>query len=444
MTSPTSTRRGPRGGAVRNWAGNQVCVPHAVHRPRSADEVAAIVADAHAAGRRVKAIGAGHSFTGAAMTNGDLVSLDELDTVEVVDAASGRVTVQAGIRLRDLNRELAAVGLAMPNLGDIDVQSVAGAISTATHGTGAALGNLATTVVGMELVTGTGEVLRLDESDELLRVARVGVGALGVVTKVVLQCVPAFRLHAAETIEVLDDVLADVPALMTGADHVEFYWMPGARRCQVKRNRRTDEPARPQPRLAYVRDKWVGENLAFGLVCRVGRRFPTVAPRVAKLVTSAAAERDLVDRSDRIFASPRHVRFVEMEYGIPLEAVPEAVRRIRDLATTLSFPPLFPIEVRCSAADDIPLSTGYGRANGWIAVHQYRGAPYEAYFDGVEAIMDDYGGRPHWGKLHRQSAATLRSRYPEWDAFAAWRAKLDPAGTFRNEYLDRVLGPIDG
>jgi L-gulono-1,4-lactone dehydrogenase len=426
----------------RNWAGNQACVPHAVVQPRSADEVADVVKRAVRDGRRVKGVGAGHSFTGAAMTNGVLVSLDDMATVESVDDATCRVTVQAGIRLRDLNDALAAHGLAMPNLGDIDVQSIAGAISTATHGTGAGLGNLATTVVGIELVTGTGEIVSCDEQHdaELLRVARVGIGALGIVTAVTLQCVPAFRLHAVETIEVLDDVLEDFDAFVHSAEHVELYWMPGARRCQVKRNHRTDEPARPQPRLAYVRDKWIGENLAFGAVCRVGRRFPSLAPRVAKLVTGAAAERDLVDRSDRVFCSPRRVRFVEMEYGVPAASLPDAVRGVRELTNTLSFPPLFPMEMRLSAADDIPLSTGFGRANGWVAVHQYRGAPYEAYFQGVEAIMAELDGRPHWGKLHFQSAATLRPRYPEWDTFAAWRAKLDPAGTFRNEYLDRVLG----
>ena len=432
---------------VRNWARNQSCIPAEVVRPTTTAQVADIVRRAHADGRRVKVIGAGHSFTPAAMTNGVLLSLERMRGVLAVDTGRHRVTVQAGITLRDLGDELAAVGLAMPNLGDINVQSVAGAINTATHGTGLAWGNIATTIVGMELVDGRGEVVRCDESSdpELLRVARVGVGALGVVTEVTIQCVPAFNLHAHETVEVLDDLLDDlvdggVPAFAGSADHAEFFWMPGARRAQVKRNRRTDEPAQPPSRLAYVRDKYVAENAAFGLVCRVGRRFPSLAPRVAKLVAGAATERELVDRSDKVFASPRLVRFVEMEYGIPIEALPEAVRRVRDVTRNLSYPSLFPIEVRVSAADDIPLSTGYGRTNGWIAVHQYRGAPYEHYFQAVEAIMNDYDGRPHWGKLHYQSAATLRSRYPEWDRFAEARARLDPDGTFRNEYLDRTLG----
>ena len=430
--------------SVRNWAGNEACVPLRVERPASTDEVAAIVAAAHRERQRVKAFGAGHSFTPVAMTSGVLLSLGRMRSVRHVDAERGRVTVDAGITLRALADELDAVGLAMPNLGDINVQSVAGAISTATHGTGRAWGNLATTVVGIELVDGTGQVVCCDERNdpELLRVARVAVGALGVVTALTLQCVPAFNLHARETIEQLDDVLADIDTFTRSADHTEFYWMPGGGRCQVKRNRRTDDPARPQSRLAYARDKYLAENLAFGLACRAGRRFPSLAPSIAKVVASALSERDLVDRSDRIFTSPRHVRFVEMEYGVPLTDLAEAVDRVRHLTRTLSYPVLFPIEVRVSAADDIPLSTGFGRESGWVAVHQYRGAPYEAYFQGVEAIMDQYGGRPHWGKLHFQTAATLRERYPEWDAFAGQRARLDPGGTFRNDYLDRVLGPI--
>ncbi len=438
--------RSKGGTVVRNWAGNQACVPDHFVRPTTTADVVAVVVDAHERGRTVKTIGAGHSFTGAAMTAGTLLSLDGMNQVLSVDRETGRVTVQAGISLRSLGDQLAAVGLAMPNLGDIDVQSAAGATSTATHGTGIGLGNLATTIVGMELVDGRGNVVRCDEhtNADVLRVARVGVGALGVVTELTLQCVPAFNLHAHETIESLDDVLADLESFVTSADHAEFFWMPGARRCQVKRNRRTDEPVRPQPKLAYVRDKYLAENLAFDLVCRVGRRFPTLAPKVAKAMTSAAGERDLIDRSDRVFSSPRHVKFVEMEYGVAFEALGEAVSRVRDLTAGLSFPTLFPIEVRVSAGDDIPLSTGCGRRNGWVAVHQYRGAPYEAYFQGVEAIMNDYGGRPHWGKMHYQTAATLRDRYPEWDVFAAMRARLDPDGSFRNEYLDRVLGRIEG
>lgn len=425
---------------VSNWARNQRCVPDAVHQPASTDEVARIVRQAHEAGQRVKVIGAGHSFTATAMTDGVMLRLDNMTQILNVDREAGQVHVQAGATLHDFCRELHNYGLALPNLGDIDVQSIAGAISTATHGTGSGLGNLATNVVAMTLVNGKGEIVELNEGDPRISIAAVGVGALGVVCEVVLQCVPSFRLHAYETIEYLDDLLDDIPSFAESADHAEFFWMPGARRCQVKRNQRTTEDIQRPGKVAYFRDKYVAENLAFGTVCRVGRRWPSLAPRIAKLVSSSVSERDLIDDSFRVFASPRLVRFVEMEYGIPLECLPEAVQRVREVTKHLSFPSLFPIEVRVSAADDIALSTGFGRSNGWVAVHQYVGAPYESYFQQVADIMDSYGGRPHWGKMHYLNAAQLCERYPRWGEFQELRAALDPDGTFRNEYVDRVLG----
>jgi L-gulono-1,4-lactone dehydrogenase len=420
-----------------------VWVPAERHHPRSTDEVAALVRRAHRSGQRVKVIGAGHSFTDIAGTEGLLLSLDGLSAVEDVDLQRNRVTVQAGIRLHQLNQALADRGLALPNLGDVDVQSLAGATQTGTHGTGLTLGNLATTIVAMEVVTASGDVVTWDEDHrpDLLRAGRVGLGALGVVTRLTLQCVPAFDLHAVETTESFADVVTDLPRLFADNDHAELFWMPGARRCRVKRNNRTSEPRRPPSRPAYIRDKWLSENLAFGLMCRVGRRFPTAARRVARLVSVGSAERDVIDRSDRVFTNPRHVRFLETEHSIAVDALPEALERIGRLVTSLGQPVLFPIEVRVSAADDIPLSPAYGRPSGWIACHVYRGMPSDAYFQGVERIMNDYAGRPHWGKLHFQDHRTLPERYPEWNLFQAVRAELDPSGTFANSYLDRVLGP---
>ena len=433
-----------RSSTFRNWAGNQVCVPQEILEPRSPEEVAAIVRRAADTGLTVKAVGAGHSFTDAACTRGILVSLDRLDAVESIDAPRGRVTVQAGIRLDALNRRLDEAGLAMPNLGDIDRQSLAGATATATHGTGLGLGNLATTIMGMDIVDGRGELIHCDEHErpELLRVARVGVGALGIVTRMTLQCVPAFALHAVETVEPLDGLLDDFEQHIAGHDHMEFFWTPGARRAHVKRNNRTDEPQRPQNRLAEARDKMLYENVVFGLANRTVRRFPSLAPTVARMASGAASRRDFVDASHRVFVSRRLVRFYEMEFGVPLAAVPEAVRRIGALVRSLPSPVTFPVEVRVSAADDIPLSTAYGRDTGWFACHVYTGTPYLAYFQGVEAIAAAYGGRPHWGKLHFHDHRSLAPLYPEWDRFQRVRSELDPAGTFSNSYTDRVLGPI--
>ena len=432
-------------GGTANWAGNQRCRPDEVFSPASVQALADRVTTAAAAGDRVKAIGAGHSFTAAAMTDGVLVRLNELPDDVQFDADSGRVTVSAGMRLCELNVALDALGRALPNLGDIDVQSVAGATATATHGTGLRLGNLSTGITGLELVTGTGEVRWVDpqENAEVFSVARVGLGALGIVTRVQLDTVPAFNLRSVESVEVLDDLLDDWDAFVRSAEHPEFFWMPGTHRALVKRNERTTETPNRFTTRRVKAEKLLFENLAFGAAMRTVRRFPGSRDRVLKTLSAAATSSERVGRSFEVFASPRHVRFVEMEYGIPLDAVPEALRRVQTLVGSLPDPPSFPVEVRVSAADDIALSTGQGRASGWIAVHRYKGIAFDEYFRGVEAIMNDYDGRPHWGKFHYQTADTLRGRYPEWNRFAAVRQQMDPVGTFANDYLDRVLDPIE-
>jgi FAD-linked oxidoreductase len=424
-----------------NWGRNQTCAPARIARPTSEDELVALVKDAAGREQRVKAVGAGHSFTSIACTDGVLVDLSGYGRVLDHDAASGRVTVEAGIPLHRLSDELDARGLALENMGDIDQQSISGATQTATHGTGLRFGNLSSQVVGMRLVTADGSVLELsgERDRDTFRAAQVGLGALGLVSTVTLQCVPAFRLHAVEQPVPVDEVLADLDALVEQNDHYEFYWVPHTRWALTKRNRRTDEPARPRPRAREWIDDMLLQNYAFGALCRVGRRWPSAIPRLAKIIPSTGTV-DYVDRSDRVFTSPRKVRFWEMEYAIPREAVPEALNRVRRLVDQVGMQISFPIEVRVVRGDDLWLSTAHGRDTGYIAVHVYRGTPYDAYFSGVERIMDGYGGRPHWGKLHFQTAETLAQRYPHWDDFLRVRSRLDPDQRFANPYLDRVIG----
>jgi FAD-linked oxidoreductase len=428
-----------------NWARNQTCAPAEIARPGSEAELVDLVKQAAAAGRRVKAVGAGHSFTSIACTDGVLVDLDGYGRVLGHDSATGRVTVEAGISLHRLSDELDTRGLALENMGDIDSQSVAGATQTATHGTGLRFGNLSSQIVGLRLVTGDGTVVEAtgpddgNENPDVFAAARVGLGALGVLSTVTLRCVPAFRLHAVEEPVPVDEVLADLDDLVAAHDHYEFYWVPHTRWALTKRNRRTDEPARPRPKVREWVDDMVLNNYAFGVLCRAGRWRPSLIPRLAKIIPNTG-RLDYVDRSDRVFTSPRTVRFYEMEYAIPREALPEALGRVRRLVDEIGMQISFPVEVRVVAPDDIPLSTAYGRETGYIAVHVYKGTSYDAYFSGVERIMDSYGGRPHWGKMHFQRAETLAPRYPRWDDFQAVRARLDPEGRFANPYLDRVLG----
>ncbi len=416
----------------------------AICAPSSTEEVSEIVTGAARRGGRVKVVGAGHSFTAIACTDGVLTDLGRLDGLTDVNLETCEVTVGAGIRLRDLNDRLSELDLALPNLGDIDVQTLAGATATATHGTGARLPNLSTNIVGFELVTGTGEVRWCDPDShpEVFSVGRVGLGALGVITRIRLRCVPAFVLRADERVTGLDAVMDDWAGFLASAPHAELFFVPGGGGCLVKRNHRTDEAAQPPSRWRHLVDKELGENVALDLSMRALRRFPGQRDRIASAFAKATSSRQVIDRSDRVFASPRRVRFVEMEYALAVDAVPDALAQVRSFASTLDRPPLFPVEVRASAADDIALSTAQGRDTGWIAVHEYRGIPHGDWFRGVEAIMIAAGGRPHWGKLHHQTHETLRERYPRWDSFAAVRAELDPQGTFRNDHLDRVLGPI--
>jgi FAD-linked oxidoreductase len=428
--------------AWRNWAGNQTASPTAVHHPADEDEIVSIVKQAAAQGAAVKAVGTGHSFTGAAVAEGRLVLLDQHARVLDIDTDRYRVTVQAGITLEDLNDVLEGRGLAMPNLGDIAYQTVVGATSTATHGTGATLPGLAAQIVALRIVTGDGSVVSCsaDEEPEVFHCARVGVGALGIVSTVTLQLVPSFHLHAVNEPMRLDAVLADLDALVDENDHFEFFWVPHTGWALTKRNNRTTEPLAPRSRARRWWDQMAMENHAFGVVCRLGRARPEWIPGLARALPGSGRQ-EYVDRSYKVFASPRHVRFYEMEYEIPREACPEAVTRVRQFVDDEGLRLSFPVEVRFTAADDIPLSTGYGRANTYIAVHVFEGTEYEPYFRGVERIMDDYGGRPHWGKLHFQSADTLAPRYPEWDRFQAVRRRLDPEGRFANAYTRHVFGP---
>ncbi|MBS1837416.1 MAG: FAD-binding protein [Actinobacteria bacterium] len=426
----------------RNWAGNQSCRAQ-VLRPTGEPELRRIVADAAAAGHAVRAVGTGHSFSDVALSDAVLVDLSELGRILSIDPESSTVVVQAGARLHDVFEALWTRGLAFTNLGDVDVQSIAGATQTGTHGTGRRFGNLSSAIVAMRLIDGTGEVHDIDavSEPELFAAARVGLGALGVVSTVTLQVSPAFNLHAVHEPRRVDEVLEGFDELVGDHDHFELFWVPGTGWAVTKQHRRNHD--RPSPRRTWERlaHDELCDNVLFGLANRVGRSRPRLGGALARKIPSPGRQ-EYNDRSYRVFASPRRVRFVEMEYAVPIEATVTALQRVRGLVDRLGYPVSFPVEVRTSAADDITLSTASGRDTGWIAVHMYRGVAHEEYFRGVEAIMADLDGRPHWGKLHFRTAADLARSYPGWDDFQELRARLDPHGVFRNAGLDRVLGPI--
>ncbi len=427
----------------RNWCGDEHCHPAAIVHPGSIEEIAATLERAVREGQRVRVAGAGHSFSDIACSDGLLIVLDCFQRVLDLDRQSGLVRVQAGITIAQLNAHLAAHGLAMENLGDIDAQSIAGAISTATHGTGALLRNIPSQVVELTLVLADGSTLVCseDRDPELLRAARVGLGALGVVAEVTLGCVPAFTLCGIDAPAPLQETIERFDELTRANEHFEFYVFPHATTALTRTNNRTEESPRPRGRVAEYTNDVLLTNRTFEMFCRIGQRLPSHIPEINRIVTRLAGSSKRIDRSDRVFASPRLVRFTEMEYALPREHTTQAVRRVLEAIEQYDFAVPFPIEVRTVAADDALLSTAEGRDSGYVAVHMYRGMPWRPYFEAVERIMDALDGRPHWGKRHFQTAATLRGRYPGWDRFQALRARLDPHGLFTNAWTERVLGP---
>ncbi|WP_336081087.1 D-arabinono-1,4-lactone oxidase [Nocardia sp. SSK8] len=426
-----------------NWAGEQRCTPAVVAAPRGVEELAEIVVASADAGRTVRVAGSGHSFTDAVLTDGTLLDLGGLNRVLDVDTATGRVRVEAGITLHAASPLLHEHGLAFPNLGDIDTQTIAGATATATHGTGAKLRNISAALHSVEVMLADGSRVELNEQTdpEGWKAARVSIGALGVVTATTLQLTPSFVLDAVERPVPLDEVLADLDDYVDGNEHFEFFAFPHSKLAMTKALNRTDAIEQPRGRIReWLNDILLANHLYDGM-CKVGKRIPAAIPTIHRLAALAGSNNRQTDRSYRVFATPRKVKFNEMEYAVPRQHSVAALREILELAKRFDTP--MPLEVRWVAPDDAFLSPAGGRETCYIAVHQYEGMDWDPYFRACEAVFDRYDGRPHWGKRHYQTAATLSPRYPDWDRFTAVRRRLDPTGVFANDYVRRVLGPLD-
>ncbi|MEW9530245.1 D-arabinono-1,4-lactone oxidase [Microbispora sp. NPDC049125] len=420
-----------------NWARNQSVTPSEIRTPASAAEVADAVRTAAKTGRRVRMVGTGHSFTGVALTDGILLRPGGL--TGILGAGDGWVKVAAGTPLGALNEELDRRGLALANMGDITAQTVAGAIQTGTHGTGRHVGGLADQVTELEMVLADGSAATVRDGD-LFGAARVGLGALGVLTAVTLRVEPSFLLRNRRDPMPFSAILESLDELTGGNDHLDFFWLPHTDTCLVKRNNRSPGPARPPAAFKRWLDNVFLENTLFGAACRAGARFPGAVPRINAVSASALTASECVDASYKIFTSVREVRFLEMEYAVPRQHLAQALRETRDLVERSGWAITFPVEVRVTPPSDAWLSTAYGRPSAYIACHVYRRTPNPEYFAGVEEIMTRLGGRPHWGKLHTRDAAYLRTVYPRFAEFVALRDKLDPERLFANDYLDRVLG----
>ena len=425
-----------------NWAGDRTCHPQAIERPTSRGQLVDLIGRSAASGRQVTVRGSGHSFTGAPLTDDVMVDLSGLSGVIDADLDSGLVKVMGGTVLADANRELDRLGRALINLGDIDRQTVAGAISTGTHGTGETMPNLPAQVAALDIVTADGEVRTFseDDGDEMIRAARVAVGSLGVISAVTLRTAPAFNLHREDVPMPLEQVLSDFDELAAANRHFEFFVFPYTETALTLRRNPTDRP--PAPRSGFERfiSDRVIENGIGDLALRGLKRVPDLIPRVARFSSRFMTQSEQIDTAHRLFVNYRTIRFTEMEYCLPREHGLEALTRVLDLVREEKMPMGMPIECRVLAPDDAMLSMSYERPSIYVAVHQHATAEWKPWFEQIEQIFTEYEGRPHWGKRHTRTAADLAELYPEWDSFQKIRDELDPDRVFTNEYLREVLG----
>ncbi|WP_326700395.1 FAD-binding protein [Streptomyces sp. NBC_01754] len=427
-----------------NWARTERATPDRTVSPSSTEEVATVVTAAAAAGSSVKAVGSGHSFSGIAVAEGVQLRPDRLTGVVRADTGSGLVTVRAGMPLHRLNPLLAELGLALEIVGDIDRQTVAGALTTGTHGSGGRFGIMATQVRELELVLADGSVVTCSavERPDLFAAARVSLGALGVITTVTLQCVPLFALRGVDRPQPLQETLESLDDLVAAHDHFEFFWFPHTTTALTRRFTRLPAGSRMRPRsrpARTVEDRFLADH-AFERLLRLGARRPGLVPGITRLATRLTGSRDVTDLAHRVFVSPRNVRFREGEYAVPRDAVVDALSELRRWVDTHDEAVSFPFEVRFAAADDIWLSPAHERDVAYVAFHQYHRMPHDRWFRVCEDVLGAAGGRPHWGKMHRLGAAELAGLYPRFADFTALRADVDPSGVFANPYLDRVLG----
>lgn len=437
-----STTVSGKSGTWRNWAGNVTAHPVREVVPASVEELSAAVCKAAEDGLRVKAVGTGHSFTAAAATDGVLIRPQLLTGIRRIDREAATVTVEAGTPLKRLNVALAREGLSLTNMGDIMEQTVSGATSTGTHGTGRDSASIAAQIRGLELVTADGSVLTCSEKEnaDVFAAARVGLGALGIITAITFAVEPLFLLTAREEPMPLDRVLAEFDELWTENEHFEFYWFPHTGSTNTKRNNRSAGPPKPVGQLSgWFEDEFLS-NGVFQVANWVGRAVPAAVPAIAGVSSRALSARTYTDIAYRVFTSPRRVRFVEMEYAVPREALAETLRELKAMVDRSTLRVSFPVEVRTAPADDITLSTASGRDSAYIAVHMFRGTSYQAYFTAAEQIFTAHGGRPHWGKVHTRDADYLAEAYPRFGEFTALRDRLDPDRRFGNDYLRRTLG----
>lgn len=418
-----------------NWSGGQACIPEVRVAPDNEAALAEVVRSTKGA---IRAVGSGHSFSALVPTDGTLLSLSSMTGMIGADPQTLQSEFWGGTRVADMGEPLLKAGLAMLNMADIDYQTIAGAISTSTHGTGPKFGSYSSTVVGLRIVTASGDSIDCDASNhpEIFRVARTSLGALGIISRVRLQNRKAFRLHEKIWVQKTEELLEDMPKLIAENDHFEINpILHSDVALATATNETTDPHTRPNPGGGD------GDGVAALMAINTyARNHPGMQAFLLDTFVKHMIGSDVVDDSFRVFAHVRDQRFNEMEYELPAEHGPACVREILKTVREQNLNSFFPLEYRYVKADDIPLSMFNGRDTCAISVHQDYRLDYHNFFAQIEPIFWKYEGRPHWGKLHTLNHNQFSKLYPHWQDFLDVRAALDPGGKFLNGHLRSVFG----
>lgn len=419
--------------AWQNWSGNQKAKPANVFYPASEEELVQVMKTAKGP---IRAFGGSHSFSGLVPSQGSLVSLEQMTGLVGHNPALQQATLTGGTRIAVAGELLASIGQGLQNEPDINMQSLAGAISTATHGTGTTLKCLSGYVTQLKLVLADGSVVvcSQDKDRELFEAARVGMGCIGIISEITLQNRAAYKL--AETTKVMDlpDAYAYIEAHRNKDRHIEFFAFPHGGKAIVMQMNITTEADTPSVESTF------DENELLRFAADTVRIAPFSKTLVQKLVGGFVSEERRVAPSHRMFPNVRTVQFNEMEYTVPAEQGLACLQEMVEIIRAKDINVFFPIEFRYTAADDTWLSMFSQRAGASISVHQYHRQDYRELFDAVEPVLRKYAGRPHWGKLHSLGARELRALYPQWDAFLAVRQRVDPQGRLLNPYMRTLLG----
>lgn len=428
---------------TRTWSGAHRWTPRHLVVPRDEGEVLTGIGLARNNRIPLRVIGGGHSFTPLAATDGVAMTLDAHRGLVHADPATGLVTLRGGTRLWEIAELLDPYGLALPVMGDIDRQSIAGAIQTGTHGTGTRFTGFSGMVRGLRLALADGSVVEASADRErvLFEAARLGLGTIGVVLEVTLACVPVYRLDLVESTEEIEPTVRTYLQSSSNTDHQEFFWFPRTARATVRTSRRVaqDTPRQRPHRVAEIIQQEVLGNAAWDLLCRGAAVVPGLSRPAAELASRLFAGPRVVDDSASVFTAPRRVRFQESEWAIPAHRFEDAFEALRTRFEDERVRVTFPLEVRRAAADDVWLSTAYGRDTVYLAAHRYHREEAGPYLLMVQRTLAPFGARPHWGKQHWLGRRELSALYPRFEDFRAARETADPDGVLLTGYLRHLL-----